>query len=279
MTDPHIDPMRDLVEEYSLGMLDADELRAFESRLDTDATLRSDVAAARDALAAMGYAIPVRPDASLRARVLAGVGAATGVPVATPGVVPVVTPVVDIATRRRRSGFSAWIALAAMAAAVVVIAKLTLDLRDVREQAASAEVRVAARDLELAQRDSLIAQLSDPSLELITLAATGPRVPAMRMYIDRSRRIAMVSGSALEQSPAGEAYQLWFFVAGNPAPVPSVTFKAGPDGRAIVTKVTLPEGVITGSAITREPEAGSAAPTSAPLFVGQVAAVDGEAAR
>lgn len=270
MSDAHNDPMRDLVEEHSLGMLDGDELRAFERRLDTDAALRAEVAAARDALAAMGYAIPVRPDASLRARVLAGAGAATAAPVGA--------AVVDIATRRRRGGVAGWLALAAMAAAVVIVAKLALDLRDVREQAAAAEVRVAARDLELAQRDSLIAQLSDPSLELVTLAATGPRLPAMRMYIDRTRRIAMVSGSALDQTPAGEAYQLWFFVAGNPAPVPSVTFKPGPDGRAIVTRVTLPEGVITGSAVTREPEGGSPAPTSAPLFVGQVAAVEGQAA-
>ncbi len=260
--------MRDLVEEYSLDMLQGDDLRSFENRLASDPALRAVLAETRDTLAAMGYAIPVRPDASLRGRVLAVAGPTTLAPVAT----PVSAPVVDIATRRRRGGIVGWLALAAMAAATVVIAKLALDLRDIREQAAAAEVRVAARDLELAERDSLIAQLSDPSLELMTLAATGPRVPAMRMYIDRGRRIAMVSGAALEQTATGEAYQLWFFVAGNPAPVPSVTFKAGPDGRAIVTQVALPEGVITGSAVTREPEAGSPAPTSAPLFVGQIQA-------
>ena len=260
MSDESMDPVGDLVEEYALGMLHGSDLHAFEARLREDASLRGEVAASRDALTAMGYSIPVRPDAALRARVLAVA--------ATASAVKDHSPVVDLRSRRR-AGVPAWVAMTAIAAAAVIITKLTLDLRDLREIAAAAEVRVAARDLDLAGRDSLIAQLADPSLEAVTLAATGNDRPGVRVYVDRRRGVALLSAVSIDAVPAGEAYQLWFFVRGNPAPVPSVTFNPDSSGRAMLTGVPLPDGVVTGTAITREPEKGSPSPTSPALFVGE----------
>lgn len=255
------DEFRELAEEYALGMLEGAQLRAFEERLAHDADLRAEVASARDALADMGFAIPVRPSAELRDKVMASIGHAT-----TPAAVA--TPVTDIATRRRGPGVGTWMALTAIAASAVVIAKLAYDLRDVREVAAAAEVRVAQRDLQLAERDSLIVQLVDPNLESISLTAATGRAPGVRVYIDRRRGVAMLSAAAIEAVPAGQAYQLWFIVAGNPAPVPSVTFQPDSTGTAMLRDVRLPEGVVTATAISREPAAGSLAPTSPVIFAG-----------
>ncbi len=260
MSERHDDTMLDLAEEYALGMLAGDDLRQFEAELERDPGLRASVAASRDALASMGYAIPVRPDAALRDRVLRTV-------VPTPAPAPAVATVTDIRSRRR-VGVGTWMSLAAIAAAAVIITKLAVDLRDTREQAAAAEVRVAARDLELARRDSLIAQLADPTLESVSLVAATGREPAMRVYIDRRRRVALLTASAIDSLPAGRAYQLWFFVAGVQTPVPSVAFNASAGGTAMVTGVELPEGVITATAITVEPEGGSPAPTSPAVFAG-----------
>ncbi|MEO5824315.1 MAG: anti-sigma factor [Gemmatimonadales bacterium] len=257
MNDP-IDEMRDLAEDFALGMLEGDQLRAFEGQLLRDTDLQAEVASARDALADMGFAIPVRPAPELRDRVMQSVR-----PAAAPS-----APVTDIATRRRGVGVGTWMAITAIAASAVVIAKLSYDLRDVREVAAAAEVRVAQRDLQIAERDSLIVQLADPNLESISLTSATGRAPGVRVYIDRRRGVAMVSAAAIEAVPAGEAYQLWFIVAGNPAPVPSVTFQPDSMGSAIVQNVRLPEGVVTATAITREPAAGSPAPTSAVIFAG-----------
>lgn len=251
----------ELAEEYALGMLEGEQLRVFEEQLTHDAGLQVEVASARDALADMGFAIPVRPAAELRDKVMAAIGHAT-MPAA------VAAPVTDIATRRRRVGVGTWVAITAIAASAVIIAKLSYDLRDVREVAAAAEVRVAQRDLQIAERDSLIVQLADPNLESISLTAATGRAPGVRVYIDRRRGVAMLSAAAVEAVPAGEAYQLWFIVAGNPAPVPSVTFQPDSTGAALIRNVRLPEGVVTATAISREPAAGSAAPTSPVIFAG-----------
>ncbi len=248
----------ELAEEYALGMLEGEQLRAFEELLARDPSLQAEVASARDALADMGFAIPVRPSAELRDRVMHSVK-----PAAAPS-----APVTDIATRRRRGGMGVMIAITALAACAVVIAKLSYDLRDVREVAAAAEVRVAQRDLQIADRDSLIVQLSDPNLESISLTAATGRAPGVRVYLHRQRGVAMLSAAAIESVPAGEAYQLWFIVAGNPSPVPSVTFQPDSSGTAMITNVRLPEGIVTATAITREPASGSPAPTSPVVFAG-----------
>jgi anti-sigma-K factor RskA len=67
--------------------------------------------------------------------------------------------------------------------------------------------------------------------------------------------------------PAGRAYQLWFITDGKP--VPSVTFKPEADGDASVGQIPVPsDGTVSAAAITVEPEAGSAQPTSPIVMVG-----------
>ena len=257
----HDEVLLERAEDHVLGMLDPDAQGVVERQVEDDPSLRGLVAAYRDTLADMGYAIPVRPDAAVRDRILGRVAPDRA------STVPVAAKVV----RRRRVPVGFWVGLVALLAAASVIAKLVIDLRDTRELAAAAEVRVAARDLALAQRDSLIAQLSDPAIETVSLVAASGREPAVRVFVDKRRRTALLSAASIDSLPQGRAYQLWFFIAGVAVPVPSVTFNATADGTALVTGVRLPEGVITATAVTVEPDGGSPAPTSPAVFAGSFA--------
>ena len=102
---------------------------------------------------------------------------------------------------------------------------------------------------------------------MFQLTSSGDPDPGIQLFWDRQRHRAIVHGFRLKPVPAGRAYQLWFIKDG--APVPSVTFKPEPDGHARVEQIPVPQdGTVSAAAVTVEPEAGSAQPTSPILLVG-----------
>jgi len=258
MSDTPTDPMLGMVEEYALGQLDDGQSAAFEARLAIDPRLQQALAATMESLATMALSTPVAPSPQLKARVMAQVAAANA-PQAR--VLPYAAPV-------RRSRAPLWLG-AALAASLMLVAKLTFDLRNASAATAAAQLAASASERALVQRDSLIAQLTDPGAELVTLAATGQAKPIIKAFVSRARRTMMVSAALLETLPAGSAYQLWFIVDGKP--VPSITFKGDSTGRALLQQIAIPSGAVAAAAITVEPEAGSSAPTTPVLFVGKLA--------
>jgi anti-sigma-K factor RskA len=253
-----MDPMRDLVEDYALDLLSGAERAAFEARLATDPALRKELAATTEALASLAFSMPVVPEPRLKDRVMARVTAsapARDEKKALPFVAPV-----------RRSRAPIWLG-AALAASLLLVAKLSSDLRNARQDWLMARSTMTASERAVAQRDSLIAQLTDPSVELVTMAATGAARPAVKAYLNRTRRTMLLSAASLEPPSAGQAYQLWFIVDGKP--VPSVTFRPDSTGRALLRDVAMPAGEVSATAITREPEGGSTTPTMPILFVGK----------
>jgi anti-sigma-K factor RskA len=107
-------------------------------------------------------------------------------------------------------------------------------------------------------------------MELVTLAATGEKQPTLRAYIDHQRHRMTLSAASLGPTPQGKVYQLWFIMDGKP--VPSETFTTAADGHTMLENVPMPAGAIAATAITVEPTGGSPLPTSAPIFVGKLAA-------
>jgi hypothetical protein len=145
----------------------------------------------------------------------------------------------------------------------------------------SAGGRLAAIETELAARDQMLAQtrqkltereatlnsILEPSVQLFQLTATGDPEPGIQLFWNRAQDRAIVHGYRLKAVPSGQAYQLWFIKDGKP--VPSVTFKPEPDGHAQVEQILVPsDGTVSAAAITVEPEAGSAQPTSPIVMVG-----------
>ena len=75
MSDDAIDPMRELLEEYALGLLGGEQRAAFEARLDADPVLRQELAATTEALATLAFSTPTLPAPALKDRVMAQVAA------------------------------------------------------------------------------------------------------------------------------------------------------------------------------------------------------------
>ena len=261
MSDLSNDAVTELVEEYVLGMLEGAELAAFETRLGTDSSLARRVQEARATLADFALSTPAGLPTELKARVMAH---AVRLPEAPPVITE--TPVTPIRAQRP-SRAPLWLGLG-LAASLALLAVQSLNLNREREATAEAQALAAKTATTLAERDSLLARLMDPGVELVTLASTGAAKPTVRVYLDRVRKTALLSIASLDTAPTGKTYQLWFIVDG--APVPSVTFQTDAQGRALIEQVTLPAGTVAASAVTMEPTGGSKAPTLPILFVGAV---------
>lgn len=239
MTTPEQDAIRDLAGAYALGALAPDESERFEAGLARSPDLQREVAEYREVAALLALAGPeASPNDGLRRRVVSRVGRSAG-------------------ARARRGGPLLW---GALAASLVAVAGLGAGL-------ATARTELDRASAALAQRDSTLAAVFTPGVEMFQLTASGDPDPGVQFFWDRSRNRAILHGYRLRPVPPGQAYQLWFIRDGKP--VPSVTFKPETGGSTRVVGVEVPEGgEISAAAITVEPERGSPQPTSPIVMVG-----------
>lgn len=263
MTGPGQDSPQDLAAAYALGALSADEMRRFEAFLATSPETQREVREYREVAALLALDGPDAAGAlpgGLRDRVLARVREQKirSLQVAARGPTPRPSSVV-------------WVALAA---SLLLAAGLGAGLLSARGRLAAVETELAARNAtlertaqQLAEREATLNSILEPGVELYQLSSSGDPEPGIQLFWNRQRNQAIVHGFRLKPVPSGKAYQLWFIKDG--APVPSVTFKPEPDGHAKVEHVTVPEGgALSAAAVTVEPEAGSAQPTSPIVMVG-----------
>jgi len=257
MTGPTSDAPLDLAAAYALGALSPDEAQRFEAFLATSAEAQREVAEYREvaALLALGGE-EAAPGEALRERVLTRIG--EGKRQALPA-----------GTSAGRG--APWLALAA---SLLLAVGLGAGLVSARGRLAAIETELAARDRMLAQtrqqlteREATLNSILEPGVQLIQLTASGDPEPGIQLFWNREQHRAVVHGYRLKAVPAGQAYQLWFIKDGKP--VPSVTFKPEADGDASVGQIPVPtDGTLSAAAITVEPEAGSAQPTSPIVMVG-----------
>lgn len=240
MADGNINPIdaRDeQVELYVLGLLDEGETAAVERLLRDDPDARRRARELREVLSTLAFdAEPVEPSPDLKARILDA--ARTEPSPAT------VRPPVSLAERRRadRAGWAPWLVAAglaiALAASLLWNAQLRSDLDDAPETATYA------------------------------IAGTGTAAGvAGALVVVEDRDEAVLSLAGLSALPADRAYQVWLIADGEP--VPNVTFLPNAAG---VATVMIPGDIADYRtlAITVEPLAGSAAPTTEPIIVGDL---------
>lgn len=258
MSDPRTESMQDLAAAYALGALSPEESRRFETYLAGSAEARHEVAEYREAAAllALGHGDP-SPDAALRHRVLDRIAQdkAPAIPApALAGAAPTRTSAV------------VW---AALAASLLAVAGLGAALLSARGELATLRERFDATAKRLAASEATLEAIFEPGVRMFQLTATGDPDPGIQLFWDTRSHRAVVHGYRLRPLPEGQAYQLWFIKDG--APVPSVTFRPAADGRVRLEQVAVPEdGTVSAAAVTVEPEAGSAQPTSAILLVGEL---------
>lgn len=237
---------RENFELYALGLLDPME------KAEIDAHLRSGCATCeaglRDALAVnailMSMAPDVVPPARLKRRVLASAGV------------------------QRMS----WSWLAALAAACMLVVALWLS---VQERSRASELAQARHTLiqVSSQRDLLLQAMSfldDPSTVPVSFGKGQPLPPRGNVFVHAKLGVLLIA-SNLPPAQAGETYEMWVIPKGG-APHPAGLFQSNGSGTAMhILSGPVDLATLGAVAVTLEPEAGSAAPTSTPIIVAPVA--------
>jgi anti-sigma-K factor RskA len=225
--------LRELTAAYALDALGPDDEREFEEHLARCPLCREDVAAFREAAAALAYDVeaPVPPPA-LRDRIVAQARAER------PNVLPL----------HPRWAFRVTVAAAAVAAGAAIglgiwAAGLRSDLSDERTAAAK-------------QADVVSILASAGSREVPLSGAEGSLVVA-----EDGRAVLVVAG--LDPAPAGKAYEVWV-IAGDEAPAPAGLFDTSDGSAAVLLDEPVADGAVV--AVTVEDEVGVEAPTGEPIL-------------
>lgn len=155
------------------------------------------------------------------------------------------------------------------AAAAILIIVILGKMTDLRNQLVSVQNQSVQTQAELQRAKEITATLTAPDALRVTLVAakTPPQPQGKAIYVkDRASLIFIASNFG--SLPADKAYELWIIpTQGNP--IPAGVFKPDAHGSGTIINPTIPSNVEAKAfAITVEPEAGSAAPTSTPIMLG-----------
>ena len=274
---------REALEALALDALDASERAAVLTHVKGCAECHLELVALEVGVAQLSYAVRPEPMSDVqrvrvRGRLLAR--AAADRSSASP-----VMPDTDVrrvpAMERSSSRQSMWIALAASVVAAVSLASLFQVNRErstlAAAYASAAGDRTASRAsldslrAAMADRDRLIANLTGPDVAVVTMASAGPKTPSARMFWDQSVNAWTFVAHNLPKLKAGRTYQLWLVTASQK--ISAGTFAPGADGEAVVRATyALAKDSLAAVAVTDEPEAGSAQPTTVPFIVGMKSA-------
>jgi anti-sigma-K factor RskA len=235
-TNDTIDTRDEQIELYVLGLLDEGETAAIERLLRENPAARQRARELRDVVSVLAFdAEPIAPSPGLKARIMDTVRADP-----TPELVAPAPPT-SLAERRERGAarWAPWLVAAVLAIALAGSLVWNAQLRS---------------DLD-----------AQPETATYAVAGSGPAEGVAGTLIvvgDEDNAILNLAG--LDALPSDRAYQVWLIADG--APVPNVTFVPNDAG---VATVSVPGEIADYStlAITIEPVAGSAAPTTDPIIV------------
>jgi anti-sigma-K factor RskA len=239
---------------FALGELESEKRRALEAHLEECQECRSELQHLREgvALLALSAVGPV-PPARSRDRLMAAIAK---------------EPRRIQHTEPERKNWWRPLEWAIGVAAVVAIFLLWHQNANLQTRIDGLEANSTSQLQQLAQDKELLDSLTSAEAEHFTFAATKtPPLPQGKViYLRRSGTIIFLANN-MPQLARQKTYELWLIPATG-APIPAGLFKPRPDGSATVIKPPLPSGVEAKTfAITVEPEAGSAAPTSQPIMV------------
>jgi anti-sigma-K factor RskA len=246
--------LKDLYELYTLDVLEDDERDEIDAHLDRGCEVCTKGVHAALALdtALMSVVPDVAPPARLKRRLMAAIGAPE--------------------FERRSAWMSAWmwpalLAAAAMLALVVVSLQqrhTSAELADARQtiqQVSAARDRLGTERAEMMQALSF---LNQPETQQVGF---GKDKPARGNIFMNPKRGVLLIASNLPPLTPGRLFEMWVIPKGG-APRPAGMFRSSDFGTAF-HMLAGPLDMSSGDAIavTIEPEAGSAAPTTTPLFV------------
>jgi len=232
-----------MYELYTLGVLEDEE------RKEIDAHLGGGCEACRQSLrdvlatnaAVLSAAPEMKPPALLKRRVMAAVGV-------------------------RHTG---WAWAAALAAACMLVLALWMSVQERRGSAELADARRTILQIG-AERDHMMQALSFLNQPETQQVGFGKNKPAHGNIFVNPRRGVLLIATNLPPLTPGRIFEMWLIPKGG-APQPAGLFQSTDSGTAY-HMLSGPLNLSSGDAIavTVEPEAGSAAPTTTPLFVAPI---------
>jgi len=168
----------------------------------------------------------------------------------------------------RRSWWG-WLGWAATAAVIVYASSLWKENLGLRQSLASVSMRVEATTKELADVRRIMAPITAPEAQRITLVAVKtPVQPQGKAFYLRDRSSLVFVASNMPALPPQKAYELWLIPAQG-APIPAGVFKPDARGSATVVDPPLPAGAEAKAfAITVENEDGASSPTMPIVMMG-----------
>ena len=239
MTSMTCERLRDSYELYALGVLDAEERREVEEHLEGNcAACEKYLKEALGVNALLLSQTPeVVPPSRLRRRVLSSVG-------------------------HQRAGWE-WVAALAAACSLIVALWLSLEKRITDRELANARVTLQRTVAERDRLEQAFTFLNQPETRQVHFGEGQPAPPRGNFFLNPRMGVLLIA-SNLPALPAGKTYEMWVIPKGG-APRPAGLFQSGPQGTAmhVLTGAVDPNVTL---AVTVEPEAGSAAPTSNILF-------------
>jgi anti-sigma-K factor RskA len=273
--------LRELAASYAIDALPDDERRTVEEHLDVCPECTGDVAALRASGTELARSVPFRrAPASLRARVLAGVGEQRSVVPAAPSTRPGSVPA---PVRERRTSAPWWYAAAAVLAAVVTggyalalrahIGFVDQELREARARTEAAERQLTDAQAQLARAQTEMRRVSlttgilaSADVIRVDLKGQAPAAQAIgRAFYSPSRGV-LFTANGLPALPGSQVYQLWV-VTKSGQPLSAGLLAPDAEGRALVLAEPTPESPAA-FAVTVEPAGGVPAPTGARVLLG-----------
>src|SRR5215471_567579 len=150
-------------------------------------------------------------------------------------------------------------------AAVLAITSLGLLLEIQRLKDANVRLAVNLREeqRQSAHAKEVLAMLTDPNAQHMTLVAAKPASPAhIKTIYQKDKGHILLLASNLAPIPDDKVYQLWILPATGGPPVPCGTFPINSKGNGMMLDTTEAPGVeAKGFAVTVEPVGGSKTPT------------------
>ena len=140
---------------------------------------------------------------------------------------------------------------------------------DLRQRIAGLESTATRQQKQLVEAKELLASLTSADAVHFTLVAgrVPPQPQGKAIYVRGSGTLVFLA-SNMPALPPEKIYELWLIPLQG-APIPAGLFRPDAHGSAAVVKPPLATGIEAKTfAITVEPVAGSAAPTSTPIMVG-----------
>ncbi len=258
------DQFRELIEAYALGALDPQERASLEAHLASGcADCAKALDEARWLVSQLAYLAPeARPSDMLRGRLMQTVRAEarSAKTVNSSSAVP----------------FWMWGAVAALLLFTVyqtwetIQVKKTIEATNEQAQREIAKRQELEEKFAIAQREAII--LTDPRSVKIPLGTENKEMPKLEAVWHAKLGI-VVSGLNVPVPSGTRTLQLWLIPkAKDGKPIPSLTLRPDTDGKFVLLVANPPDALdaTKALAITEEPNGGSQAPTTKPIWVGGI---------